>query len=423
MWANQLLPASYRGIVFNCLSIEDNFEKSLVEHAYPYVAGADIEDMGRGPRQISVQAFFYGDVYEAELEAFVVALDVPGVGEFMHPVLGPIPNAQVVRGSVHHEADAIDQATLSFELVESTAGGPFFYQQTTLQMAEAINQAAQAARTQSGSLLSRLFARLQALNPMSQLTALRQAILGPLFQLKAMAGAVLTSGMDVINFPLSVMSDVTALSAGVMNVGHFSVSTLFADYRNAFNRLSQVLTTGSTVVVLYPATTPVSASAVAASVLRVNPDTPTQAGTIQSFQIHLQVELSASIADAAAAVFASEAITPTLSPVDIEAMTNSSRVLIESTIELVTAAYPLLVARPIIEALKDLALAVQTAAQAIIVASPPLIARPVLTPLPLRVLAFMWYGDHGRAIELQRLNSLANPNFLSGSEVLTAYAR
>ena len=155
----------------------------------------------------------------------------------------------------------------------------------------------------------------------------------------------------------------------------------------------------------------------------MNPDTPTQAGTIQSFQIHLQVELSASIADAAAAVFASEAITPTLSPVDIEAMTNSSRVLIESTIELVTAAYPLLVARPIIEALKDLALAVQTAAQAIIVASPPLIARPVLTPLPLRVLAFMWYGDHGRAIELQRLNSLANPNFLSGSEVLTAYAR
>lgn len=407
MWSESLLEASFRGVKFDCISIDDSFDKSLVEHAYPYVPGADVEDMGRGPRHISIQAIFYGDDYEDRLKAFIVMLETPGVGELVHPVFGSIKDAQVVRGSIHHEAENIDQATLSFELTESTSGNPFFSRQSAGQQAEAISQHAQAARNASALTLDGLIKKLQAMKPLSQLTALRQQLLAPAFALKAVAGGVLFTALDVINYPLSWAGDLTALAGGVMNIGGFSTTTVLADYRNAFTRLTGVL-----------------GSAQSSSAMPVPIDTgnPTETGTLQSVAVHVQIERAATIADAAAAVLQSESQTATLTPADIESIANSARTEIETTIELVRTTYPLEAARPIIEGLKDTALAIQTTAQVVIVVRPPLLSRPVLSPTPLRVLAHRWYGDHERAPELQRLNNLSNPNFLQAADILIAYA-
>lgn len=417
MWSKTLLEASFRGVKFDCLSINDSFDKATAEHAFPYLPGADVEDMGRGPRHVSVEAFFYGDDYEDRLKAFIAGLEKPGAGELVHPVFGSMQAAQVLRVTVHHEAENIDQATLSFELSESTAGNPFFTQQTAGQQADAVNQQAQAARDASALTLSNVMARLKALNPMSQLTALRQQLLGPVFALKAIAGGVLSAGMDMINYPLSWAGDLTALSGGVMNVGGFSTTTLLADYRNAVTRLAGVLFTGSAVI-----NSGTGVQGVSPAVVRIDPVTPTEAGAIQAAQVHVQVERAATIADTAAAVLQSEIVAPTLAPADIESVCSGARSELELTIELVRAAYPVETAHTIIESLKDTALALQAAAQAVIVVRPPLIARPVVSPAPLRVLAHRWYGDHNRALELQRLNGLANPNFLQATDTVNAYA-
>lgn len=417
MWSQTLLEASFRGVKFDCISTDDGFEKATVEHLFPYLPGAEVEDMGRGPRKVSIQAIFYGDDYEDRLKAFIVELEKPGAGELVHPVFGSMKDAQVTRGSIHHEADNIDQASVSFELTESTAGNPFFTQQSAQQQADAVNQKAQAARDASAFTLTGLMSKLKALNPMSQLTALRQQLLGPVFLLKAIAGGVLSAGLDVINYPLSWASDLTALAGGVMNVGGFSTTTLLADYGNAFTRLTGVLVSGSTVT-----SSDTGVQSVSPAVTRINTSNPTEAGATQAAQVHVQVERAAIVADAVAAVLQSEAQTATLTPVDIETVTNSARSEIEVAIELVRAAYPIEIARPIIESLKDTALALQTAAQAIIVVRPPLITRQVVTPAPLRLLAHRWYGDHNRALELQRLNGLANPNFLQAADRVNAYA-
>lgn len=466
MWSQTMLDATYRGLKFDCISIDDVFEKALVEHTFPYLPGAEVEDMDRGPRHVSVQSIFYGDDYEDRLKAFIAELQKPGAGELIHPVFGSMKDAQVVRGSIHHEADNVDQASVSFELIESTAGNPFFTQQSPQQQAEAVSQKAQAARDASAWTLSNAMTKLRALNPMSQLTALRQRLLGPIFQLKAIAGGVLAAGMDVINFPLSFASDLTSLSGGVMNFGGFSSSTLMADYRNGFSRLTSVLSTGSTVtnvqysgstvtsqlvggatvaseplgagstvhgvqtvgsVTTVSGTLPSGAPTTAvlssgAVVPRIDVTKPTEDGVIQAAQCHIQVERAATVADAAAVVLQSEAQTPTLSPVDIESVCNSARSEIEVAIELARATYPIEISRPIIESLKDTALVLQKAAQAVIVARPPLITRQIVVPTPLRVLAHRWYGDHNRAPELQRLNGLANPNFLQATDRLNAYA-
>jgi prophage DNA circulation protein len=403
-WSDELLDASYRGLKFDCLSIDDGFDKDLVEHRFPYKSGAEIEDMGRGPRKVSVTAIFYGDDYAERLKAFIAELEKPGAGELIHPVFGSIKDAQVVRGSIHHEADNVDQAALSFELVESTAGNLFFAEQSASQQTEAVSQHAQAARNASAGTLAGMITQLRALNPLSQLTALRQTLLGPVASLKALAGGVVGAGLDVINYPLSWASDLTALSAGVMNVGGFAVGDLVADYRNAFRRLTGSLGSGTTVT-------------------RIDPYTPTEPATIQAAQTHVQVERAASVADSAAAVLAAEAQAPTLTPTEVQGVTNLARIEIEAVIEQVRIVYPMETARPIIENLKDTALALQKAAEAIIVIRPPLITRVVESPVPLRLQAHLWYGDHTRAIELQRMNGLANPNFLAARQALLAYAR
>jgi prophage DNA circulation protein len=470
MWAENLLEASFGGVKFDCLSIDDSFDKATVEHAFPYLAGAEVEDMGRGPRKVSIQAIFYDDGkkddYKDRLKAFVAELEKPGARELVHPVFGSMKDAQVVRGSIHHEADNVDQATLSFELTESTAGNPFFAKQSAQQKAEAVNQKAQAARDASAWTMNNAVSKLKALNPMSQLTALRQQLLAPVFALKALAGGILAAGMDVINYPLSWAGDLTSLAGGVMNFGGFSVSTLLSDYRTGVSRLAGVLSTGSTVtdaqfsgatvtsqlangatvvseplgagstvtrvqsvgpVTTVTGTLPSGTNATAllasgAVVPRIDITNPTETSVTQASQVHIQVERAATVADAAAVVLQSEAETATLSPAEIETVCNSARSEIEVAIELARATYPIETARPIIESLKDTALSLQEAAQAIIVARPPLITRQVLTPAPLRVLAHRWYADHDRALELQRLNGLANPNFLQATDRLNAYA-
>jgi prophage DNA circulation protein len=46
-WKDNLLDASFRGLVFDCLQTEDEAERDTASHAYPYIDGEDVEDLGR----------------------------------------------------------------------------------------------------------------------------------------------------------------------------------------------------------------------------------------------------------------------------------------------------------------------------------------------------------------------------------------
>ena len=60
-WKTELLDASFRGVTFEVESVQDDGEKSIVVHEYPYRAGAEIEDLGRKARRIRVTALFWGE--------------------------------------------------------------------------------------------------------------------------------------------------------------------------------------------------------------------------------------------------------------------------------------------------------------------------------------------------------------------------
>jgi prophage DNA circulation protein len=68
------------------------------------------------------------------------------------------------------------------------------------------------------------------------------------------------------------------------------------------------------------------------------------------------------------------------------------------------------------------AAAVQEAAAAVIEARPPMVTHTVAVRSCPRLLAHQLYGDHTRAPEIQRLNALADPNFLTPGQELKVYA-
>lgn len=407
MWADTLLDASFRGVTFDIIKTEDSAERAVAEHSYPYIDGADIEDLGRGPRHISVEAIFFGDDYEARLQAFLAVLDQPGAGELIHPVFGSIEFAQATRSTVRHEADNVDQASFSIEFSESTPSNPFFDRSLPSQKADAVGQHGALASASAISEFSDLVNRVHAALPLATLDKLRQSMTGPLLAAMSQVQGVLTSGLDVLAYPRAWGNDISALVGGILDVRDFG-GNLMGDWSSVQSNL--------TLFDLFSAQPTVNPPA------QISASTPpTEQQAVAAAAVTIKVNTAVGVADAAGLVLAAEAKTPTLSPLEIEAIANAARSHIEEAITDARAVYHLERSRTITEPLKDQALAVQEAARAIIEARPPLVVRTIDAPGNLRLVAHRLYGDHTRAPELFRLNNLRSPFILAGDK-LNAYA-
>lgn len=403
-WSKTLLDAKFRGIPFDCQVWEDEAERGAVEHVRPFVDGAQIEDTGRGARKIKIKAIFFGDDYEARLQAFVKALEEPGAGELIHPVFGPV-KAQLGPWRIGHEAENVDAASVDLTFAESNLAPPLFERSLPGQKAAAISDASESARL--GSILVLGQEAAASKNPL----ALARASLEALRALKAQSRDYITSGVDMVSAPGGWVRDVSGLLSGIVDLRGFDPATLMSDFTGVSKLLGMA--------VLLPGF----------AFSWQGRDAAASAGPAPSREtdvVSAQVEMEAALARAESAqlVLASEAQTPTLSPPEIEAVAAETRTGIEQSITTHRRLYPIERSRRVTEPLKDVALAVQNSAKAIIEAKPPLIERRVDSPSCPRLLAHLWYGDHARGPELLRLNRpMREPNFLAPGEVLRGYAR
>lgn len=426
-WTDSLLDATFRGITFDCVSTDDSVDRSIVSHEYPYVDGADIEDMGRGPRHFALQAVFYGDDYESRLNKFRQALDAAGAGQFTHPVFGVIEKAQVVRNSIRQDAENPDYAAVTFELIESSTQAQVFDVTVPQQQATVLSDKASAVRAGAGAVFVNQLGSLNAAvsnNPFGEAFAradvMRQNLTSVVTGLRAKVDKVVLAGLDAIRYPASYASDLTALTRGAIDLAPFDIGGLKNYYQQTNRSLNTLLgrtggtdSTGavtnsyvvnSTAVASYP----VSAANRAADDLVVT--------------THLTAELLAGKVEVAGLVLASEAVEPTLTSADIEALVGEVRADAQAAMDAARVRYGIELSRAITEPIKDAAFAVQSAAKAIIEARPPLISRTVGTPGCLRLIAHRWYGNHTRADELLRLNNLALPGLIDTGVVLNAYS-
>jgi prophage DNA circulation protein len=450
-WENTLLPASFRGIVFEVDATDDVLERALVLKEYPYVDGADPEDMGWTGRMMGMSAVFYGPDYEIQLQQFLDALDEAGSGELIHPIFGSI-QAQFVRGRISHTHDRPDYAKALLEFIGARLNAPLFDRVLPLQQVEAVNQAADETLAASESAFAFDFTKVPNLPALlrGQLSA---DMLNVMDNMRGLADQVLgvrtwiASGLYYLNNPTAFLDDlsgglvsrvkgifspmnlrlrygssgITGLSAataaaisagtsGTASVG-YARGSLADVWKAPVAHLNQPLLT------LNPTpSTPPSGPFITAATLEGLPTQPFLA-------THVQLHQTVAIAGAAAELYGLDLEETVLTPADIETVAADTRAAINNTIALVRATYPdIKQSRPITEPLKNLALAVTVVAERLIRAKPPLVDRRVDTPGNLQLLAHLWYGDYRRADELLRLNpQVTNPNFIATGATLRAY--
>jgi len=473
-WATKLLPASFRDVEFDVESMHDEVPRSLARHSYPYTDGTDVEDMGRDERKFAVKAIIWGDDYEERLQELIDALDMRGAGRLIHPVFGAIEKAQVSIYKIRHDADNVDRCDIDIEFLESVTGAPFFARRLSSQTADAVDDAADEAEEASGDVLAGKLGDLTNkadgdLGLMSRISTLRQNAVGFMMQVNSYAHEVLTSITDPIRNAIGFVKDMTAMAQSLISMVPQELESLQLQYRITNNGLNRLLSTDSTgssnlakggdsaAVALAAFTkvdsllssaallpTPVSqdyapgsyaawvasnaaanqtaGTSVPTSSLYAVPQTQKDADT-QVLLVHIATVRAATKARIAADLFAAESVLPLAAPGQIERVVTIVRTSINEAIAQARSRYGIEESRAITEPLKTLAMSVQESGRAVINARPALITRTVDAPAPLRLLAHRWYGDHSRAIELQRLNSLRQPNATSAGDTLNAYAK
>ena len=408
-WEQTLLECSFRGVVFDVVGTRDTVSRAVSVAEYPYLDGGEVSDLGAHPARFALQAVWFGDDYEEQLRAALAVFNTAGTGELIHPVWGSIKKAQFVGGEIVHEATAPDSATMMLQFVESVDEKVFFHPDNAAQVQETVGRPGDNAVDASTDAVEDVVATVRDANPLETLDTLRQAMLGPLLALTTEVQGVIASGLDVLDYPRAWARDIASLSNGALAIANFP-DRLKSEW-DAITGVFKGIKTGWG----WKQSTGYSPWQTGS--------TPSEAQAAGVIQAHMSVAMATAQAEATAAVLAAEAESPSLSPLEIEALANDTRAELDEAMEAVRAVLPLEQARTIVEPLKDQALAVQDAAQAIIEARPPLVTRTLTAPGNLRLVAHRLYGDHTRAPELWRLNQLRRPNSLQPGDTLHAYAR
>ena len=125
-WTVPIRQASFRGVKFDVITVDDSFDRDTVEHAYPYVNGADIEDLGLTPRTVTFEAIFNGPGYLTDVKRLLAALQKPGADTLTHPIFGRMQNMICRSMSLRHDADYINYASVDLTFVETTPALPIF---------------------------------------------------------------------------------------------------------------------------------------------------------------------------------------------------------------------------------------------------------------------------------------------------------
>ncbi|WP_027823742.1 DNA circularization protein [Laribacter hongkongensis] len=409
-WTTHLQDASFRGVRFDCQRTQDAARRDTASLEYPYRDGADVEDLGSKARQIQLTAVFWGPDYGQRLQRLLDVLSLPGYGELVHPVFGSVPRAQLTGYQVSHDAESPDYCTVELEFVEATPADPLFLLQLPQQLTATLAQLSQAAREYGISTFADAIDALRASVPMARQLALRQVLQGTLGTLQGLLPGSIAGTLDPLLAPRAFAGDVTALLYGLTRQPHFSAVAgqsdwcALVDTLGPLPRLAAQVADGSHEAGGQPV--PAAADDVAIT------------GSL------LQLLVATALADTAATLLAAEATAPARSPQEIEQLASDTRAALQAALQACRDSHPVETARPVTEALKDVALGLQNAAIALIAARPPLLQRRVEAAGNLHLQAYRWYGDAGRAGELLRLNpQLRNPNTLQAGDFLHAYAR
>ncbi|WP_353115309.1 DNA circularization N-terminal domain-containing protein [Nitratidesulfovibrio sp.] len=444
-WKDNLLDASFRGAGFEVLRTRDKGERALVEHEYPYRPGAEVEDMGRKARRISLTAVFNGPQYEAGLARLVAALEESGPGELVHPVFGSV-TVRVASWDIPHEGEQPDYVEVALEFVEAGTDNAFLGATGARGAAEGAALNAEGAAGEASEASGQSFARWLEQTARQYSLADKVDVLNSMHDTLDEYDAIQRAGRSAVyylDFPSAYLSDLQAAQQTAAD----PLAVQGGGFRN-WQKLSQAFPsrslTGGTGR-SYPAGVSAYAGSVAAgpstgqavasptvSIPSVDAARPAQQADLSTPQgatnaqlaVLANVTQTALLTEQATALLQAEAAAPTLTPQEVEAVVGNLRDRMQDAMDGARIVLPAQDAYAVAQALRDAALALQELGAAVIEQSPPLVTHVVDAPCNLHLLAHRLYGDYRRAAELERLNpAIRNPNFLAAGQEVTGYAR
>lgn len=442
-WTMPIQRASFRGVRFDVLSVDDDLYRSTIEHAYPFVNGADVEDLGLNPLTVRMQAVFYGPGYYTDFKKFLSVLQKSGAATLMHPIRGRLQNMICTGASFHHEADMIDYVALDLTFVESTPAKPIFVFQFSLlaKIDELLSQLEDFIDD-----MMELYAQIMesvafVMNIASRLMGIWGTLVGCFEQIRSLFGfdkakfsaAAVVSKENFKTHSAHTMRDlITMIDSGLRQVAARKDLTTRAKFDEVIRTIRQIsaiprdLVTGKGIK-----------SAKEQAALK---SLTTSFSKSDTESVHLMMQLAAS---SALLRIATELVEDdALLPQDIDYITTKVRSQIVATLQLLraqtdkehqgadiavlttpnTAFYT--AAHHTAEQLRDKAHQFTQLALAAINRKPPLMAREAPMTGTVQQIAHAFYGDYKRADELLRLNpQIRYPNLIERGEWLNGYVK
>ncbi len=126
MWAIPIQKASFKGVEFDVIAVEEAFERAVIEHTYPFVNGADLEDMGLNPQQVQLQAVFFGLSYATRYNQLLSVIQQKGADVLVHPVRGRLQNMMLCSARLRHDAENVNYVAVDLTFREASEMQPIF---------------------------------------------------------------------------------------------------------------------------------------------------------------------------------------------------------------------------------------------------------------------------------------------------------
>lgn len=205
-WLTELRLASFKGVEFYVHAADMKGGRTIVTHEVPGSERRPFkEDLGSAGRAHAVEAYVYGDEYQAQLRKLLDALDAAGPGTLNHPFIGVAWCVVDGEFSVRQSADEGGFAVVACTFAETAAAMPA---PTAVATSATSALAAQVAATRASA--ARTFgASVQAL--------MADGVTGTHFyagaQLLAQVGAQLEEALAAVAVPGQLLAEFQRLVA------------------------------------------------------------------------------------------------------------------------------------------------------------------------------------------------------------------
>jgi prophage DNA circulation protein len=180
-WRDQLRQGSYRNCPFFWQSLDADVGRRNVRHDYPLRDDAYFEDMGKCPREFTLEMYVIGPDYMAARDLLMAAFETAGPGILVHPTYGTLKVDVTAKVKVRETTaeGGMARFTASFAL-----SGQNKQPSTALDTAGNVSDKADAATAASQASYVKTFTvaknpafvRASALSGLQQLTAKLKAI-------------------------------------------------------------------------------------------------------------------------------------------------------------------------------------------------------------------------------------------------------